>query len=236
MVISRIKISTFLVLICCLSTALAETNYVTDEIRIGLHKENSTDSPIVKLIPSGTALTVLAREQELVRVTEPGGISGWVHQRYLLETAPDRSRVLELQKQNSELTQQLQVLQEQPGTGTDAPKEPTIKELEQKLNSERLKVGELQAQLADIKSNLNIIGTSDAAEQQLKELRQANSELAAQLEANGIDVEDTGNKIIDFHNWKPIAVSLLLLFVVGMIAGAFLLDYMNRRRHGGFRV
>ena len=114
------QISAFLLLVCCLSNAVAETNYVTDELKIGLHKESSTDSPILKLIPSGTALDVLSREQELVRVTEPGGISGWVHQRYLLEAAPDRSRVLELQKQNSALTQQLQQLKAQPLTSAEA--------------------------------------------------------------------------------------------------------------------
>ncbi len=230
------QISAFLVLVCCLSNAVAETNYVTDELKIGLHKESSTDSPILKLIPSGTALDVLSREQELVRVTEPGGLSGWVHQRYLLETAPDRSRVLELQKQNSALSQQLQKLQAQPGTPAEAVDERNVKELEQKLNSERLKVGELQAQLADIKSNLNSIGTSSAAEQQLQELRQANSDLVAQLQANGIEVENAESGLVDYQNWKPIAISLLLLFIIGMVAGAYLLDYTNRRRHGGFRV
>ena len=37
----------------------AEVTYVTDEVKIGLHKEPSNESPIIKLVPSGTKLNVI---------------------------------------------------------------------------------------------------------------------------------------------------------------------------------
>lgn len=206
----------------------AETRYVIDELRIGLHRDVSTDSPIVKLVPSGTALEVLEREGELVKVREPEGKEGWVHQRYLLETEPDNARMLELQKQNTALEKRLRD-QTPAGDGDN-------KELERQLNSERLKVGELTAQLADLKSRLGAEGNADL-EDELERLRQANNELVSQLAMAGVDVPpQTVSVVLSDNNWKLIAVSLACLFILGVATGAFLLDYLNRRRHGGFRV
>ena len=55
----------------------AEVTYVTDEVKIGLHKEPSKESPIIKLVPSGTKLNVIERENDLIHVEEPEGVRGW---------------------------------------------------------------------------------------------------------------------------------------------------------------
>lgn len=211
-----------------ISTGHAETNYIIDELRVGLHRDSTTDSPIVKVVPSGTALEVLTRQAELVKVREPEGKEGWVHQRYLLDTAPDNTRMLELQKRNTALEKQLQ---EQTPVNTN-----NNKELEQLLKSERLKVGELQAQLAEVKARLGNDSNAGLTEE-LERLRQANNELVSQLAMAGVDMPQIAtNNIITASNWKLIAVSLGCLFILGVASGAFLLDYLNRRRHGGFRV
>lgn len=212
------------------STGQAETNYIIDELRVGLHRDSTTDSPIVKVVPSGTALEVLSRQGELVRVREPEGKEGWVHQRYLLDTAPDNTRLLELQKRNTALEKQLQ--EQAPATVSA----DNNKELEQQLKSERLKVGELQAQLAEVKARLGKDSNAELTDE-LERLRQANNELVSQLAMAGVDMPQTSTSyIITANNWKLIAVSLGCLFILGVASGAFLLDYLNRRRHGGFRV
>ncbi len=223
-----------LILFCLLATMLgsvhAETNYVIDELRVGLHKDGTTESPIVKIVPSGTALEVLGRQGDLVKVREPDGEEGWVHKRYLINTEPDNTRMLELQQRNTALEKKLQQKQAAANTGDS-------KELERQLDSERLKVGELQAQLADLKAR---IGASDNGEllEELERLRQANNDLVAQLAMAGVDMpaESSPAEVISASNWKLIAVSLACLFALGVASGAFLLDYLNRRRHGGFRV
>ena len=52
---------------------LAEIAYVTDEVNIGLHKEPTNESPIIKLVPSGTELNIIERENDLIHVEEPEG-------------------------------------------------------------------------------------------------------------------------------------------------------------------
>lgn len=211
----------------------AEVTYVIDELQIGMHKENRTDSPIIKLVPSGTELEVLTRENDVVRVREPGGETGWVHQRYLIATAPDNTRLLELQKRNTALEKQVQQLKSGAKTTDDAD----TKQLEQQLNSERLKVGQLQAQLADLKASLGNISDDDELLEEMERLREANNELVSQLAMAGVEVPaEKRDPLLSANNWKMIVISLLSLFILGVAAGAFLLDYINRRRHGGFRV
>lgn len=225
---TKYRYITLCVLTLFVSTGQAETNYVTDELRVGLHRDMTTDSPIVTIVPSGTALDVLTRQGELVKVREPEGKEGWVHQRYLLDTPPDNTRMLELQKRNTALEKQMQ---EQTPVSTD-----NNKQLEQLLKSERLKVGELQAQLAEVKARLGNDTKAESTEE-LERLRQANNELVSQLAMAGVDTPQISKSyIITASNWKLIAVSLGCLFILGVASGAFLLDYLNRRRHGGFRV
>ena len=227
------KLILFCVLSLCMMSGRAETNYVVDQLMIGLHKDSTTDSPIVKLVPSGTALEILSRENDLVRVREPEGTTGWVHQRYLIATPPDNTRLLELQKRNTALEKEIQQLQ----SGARTVASGDNKELEQQLNSERLKVGELQAQLADLKANLGTIDDNDELLEELERLRQANNELVSQLAMAGIETpKKNTDPLLNTKNWKVIAIALLCLFALGAAAGAFLLDYINRRRHGGFRV
>ncbi len=66
--------------------AHAETVYVIDELKIGLHESASINSPIVKLVPSGTELTVMERGDDLVKVKEPEGQQGWINNKYLVTT------------------------------------------------------------------------------------------------------------------------------------------------------
>ena len=40
----------------------AETVYVVDELKIGLHNDRTIDSPIIKLVSSGTSLFVIERD------------------------------------------------------------------------------------------------------------------------------------------------------------------------------
>ena len=74
----------------------AEVTYVTDEVKIGLHKEPSNESPIIKLVPSGTKLNVIERENDLIHVEEPEGVRGWVNSQNVLNNKPGKTKVIEL--------------------------------------------------------------------------------------------------------------------------------------------
>ena len=208
----------------------AEVTYVTDEVKIGLHKEPSNESPIIKLVPSGTKLNVIERENDLIHVEEPEGVRGWVNSQNVLNNKPGKTKVIELETINQELEKKIGSLTK------ESKKSISQEELEKKLNSERLKVGELQVELTNIKSKAGNIESNKKLLADIKQLKNANKQLIDQLESSGISNE-VGEKNIPHENHiSSSPLSLIIIFVIGIIGGILILDYINRRRHGGFRV
>jgi SH3 domain protein len=79
--------------------AAAETVYVTDSLRLGLHTAPDTsDRPFENLV-SGTVLEVLDRNPSYARVRLGDGREGWVKAMYLEDEKPAAARVLELEAQ-----------------------------------------------------------------------------------------------------------------------------------------
>lgn len=220
--------------LCCVNIIHAETQYVIDELQVGVHKDSSIDSPILTLVPSGTALQVLSKNDVFVQVTEPGGTTGWVHEQYLIKEAPDNTQLLALKKQNQSLENELQQLKLQ-STG-NAEIGGNTQQLERQLKSERLRVGELQAQLADIKSKIPA-GTDATLRKEVEQLRKANEELVRQQAlAEKPDDQSLSNVVPTTDNWKMIMMLISIAFIIGILLGVYFLDFLNRRRHGGFRV
>ena len=224
----------FYIIVClfCLTSMNihAEVTYVTDEVKIGLHKEPSNESPIIKLVPSGTKLNVIERENDLIHVEEPEGVRGWVNSQNVLNNKPGKTKVIELKTINQELEKEIESLKK------DSEKSISQEELEQKLNSERLKVGELQVELTNIKSKAGNIESNKKLLADIKQLKNANKQLIDQLESSGISSEVGENNMPHENHISSSPLSLIIIFVIGIIGGILILDYINRRRHGGFRV
>ena len=207
----------------------AEVAYVTDKIKIGLHQEASNESPIIKLVPSGTKLNIIERENDLIYAEEPEGVRGWVNSQNILNSKPGRTKVIELETVNKELEQKILTLQNESG------KSISNEELEKKLNTERLKVGELQVELTNIKSKAGNIESNNKLLADINHLKNANKQLINQLESSGIVSDENGNQISS-KNSSLKFISFMIIFIFGIIGGILILDFINRRRHGGFRV
>lgn len=98
-----------LVLACGIfqSPALAETLYVTDILRLGLHRASDTsDSPFRTLV-SGDELEVLEKTRFYARVRTTDGQVGWVKASYLVDEKPAQSRLADLTGERDALAQQL---------------------------------------------------------------------------------------------------------------------------------
>ena len=213
------------------STAIhAEVVYVTDEVKIGLHKEPSNESPIIKLVPSGTKLNIIERENDLIHVEEPEGVRGWINSQNILNSKPGKTKIIELETTKKELEKKIETLK------SDPEKSISNQELEQKLNVERLKVGELQVELTNIKSKAGDIESNKKLLADIKHLESANEQLIGQLESSGIGVENSDGKLSPSNNSSLSFISFSIIFIFGVIGGVLIIDYLNRRRHGGFRV
>ena len=208
---------------------LAEVAYVTDEVNIGLHKEPTNESPIIKLVPSGTELNIIERENDLIHVEEPEGVRGWINTQNALNNKPGKTKINELEITNKKLHEIIETLEEK---STELISQG---ELEKKLNSERLKVGELQVELTNIKSRAGNIQTSDKLLTDIEQLKHANKQLIDQLESAGINRKNSLGSIKPENESSSFSI-FLIIFIFGIASGIFILDYINRWRHGGFRI
>jgi SH3 domain protein len=97
-----------LTLLCatCLVTgiALAETNYVSDQLEVTLRSGKTTSHSILRMLRSGTPVEVLEQDKEsgysLIRAQ---GKEGWVLTRYLMKGPVPREQLAEAEKKLAEL-------------------------------------------------------------------------------------------------------------------------------------
>jgi SH3 domain protein len=127
------------------AVANAETAYVTDVLRLGIHAAPDTSDRAFDNLVSGTAVEVLERNTNYARVKLADGREGWVRSTYLVTTAPAAARIVELEAQVADLegaataakTAQLAAEQElgrvtaqfQAETGSTATIEETLERL-----------------------------------------------------------------------------------------------------------
>lgn len=222
----------------------AGTMYVTREFKTGLHEERSIDSAITALIAAGTALEIVKREEPLSFVRTPDGATGWIDNSYLVAEAPsagaelkqERERADALERRVAELQQQAPAADSAASGGgemADALRKQNA-ELEQSLKQERLRAGELQVQVSELRKRIGINSDNASLYDRIDELQSENKRLQVALSGAGAaGGTETGGG-------APAARSLLAWFVLVLIAGfgggIFLMDWRNRRRHGGFRV
>ena len=68
--------------------AAAETAYVTDNLRLGLHTAEDTSDRAFRFLESGQAMEVLVRDRNYANVRLPDGAEGWVKSAFLVEEKP----------------------------------------------------------------------------------------------------------------------------------------------------
>jgi len=79
------------------AVAEADTAYVTDSLRLGIHHTDDTsDRPFENLV-SGTPLEIIDRNTNYAHVRTPDGQEGWVKAAYLVQEKPAQLRVAELE-------------------------------------------------------------------------------------------------------------------------------------------
>ena len=101
------------------AAASAQTVWVSDQFEITLRTGPSTSNAIERMLPSGTALEVLERDEEsgYARVRTQAGTEGWVLTRYLMNEPSAREQLTTLTQrltnaaaEGSSLTSQLSAI------------------------------------------------------------------------------------------------------------------------------
>lgn len=88
--------------------AIAETAYVTDNLRLGLHLAPDTSDRAFRYLDSGQAMEILTRDRNYANVRLPDNIEGWVKTAYLVDEKPAKLIVAEITAERDALTVELE--------------------------------------------------------------------------------------------------------------------------------
>jgi SH3 domain protein len=103
----------FLLLALFTGTAIAETIYVHDYLRVGIRADpNSTDVPVA-VVTTGDALEVLEEQDGYYKIRAESGVEGWVSKSYVSNEIPARLLLEKSQKESTRLRDEAKTLQGQ---------------------------------------------------------------------------------------------------------------------------
>ncbi|MFT5501571.1 MAG: SH3 domain protein [Woeseiaceae bacterium] len=144
----------FLIVIMLPVLAVAETAYVTDNLRLGLHEAADTSDRAFRTLESGQEVEIISRDQFYAAVRLPDGTAGNVKVGYLVFDKPAKLIVAETQAEVDSLSAELTSLK----AAFAAPAE-TISSLESQLAQSNASaeentamVGELTEEVSDLRS------------------------------------------------------------------------------------
>ena len=123
-----LRLITLLIIAVVPAFAQAETAYVTDNLRLGLHQAQDTSDRSFRTLESGQNMEIVNRDRNYAHVQLPDGTQGYVKAAYLVFDKPAKLIVAETQAQVDQLQAELNKTKEAfavPGA--------TIASLEQQL-------------------------------------------------------------------------------------------------------
>ena len=180
--------------------ATADTMYVTDLLRLGIHQAADTSDRPFRTLVSGTRVEVLERATNYAFVRLEDGREGWVKSAYLVTEKPARLRVAEMESEYGDFKGQLNAAREAQRAAED-------------------KAQQLETTMSSAASS------TAAAQENLQRLQEENANFQDRLASYRGSMPLT---------WVGMAVVVAL--VGGFLLGLWWLDYLSRRRHGGFRI
>jgi hypothetical protein len=231
----------------------------TTGFHAGLHQDRGTGSPIVKLVPAGAALQVLKREDKVTMVRDSDGVQGWIDNSFLAaeppaESADDREqrrRIEDLERQLQQARTELEQMEARLAGSGKASEDFRLAqqlkrenaELERQLRQEKLRAGEVQVELTELRKRIGMSSDNESLYREIAALQAENRKLriVAGEAAEGGDAAPAGadgGAMAALTEMDParFAASAAVLLLIGFGGGLYLMDYLNRRRHGGFRV
>lgn len=201
-----------------------ETRYVSDQFEVTLRTGPSTGNAISRMLPSGTELEVLERDEESgwSRVRTRAGTEGWVLNRYLMRQPAARDRLAALQERFDALRNQ----SGDQGKLVDDLRQET-REASERIRALEAENKRLQAELEEIRRTAANVLTID---KQNRELRQKLSE--AEIAVGSLQRENAELGTRRIQNWFMAGgVVMLTGVVVGLIVPR--LRFTRRRRRFG---
>ena len=132
--------------------AAAETAYVTDNLRLGLHRAQDTSDRAFRFLDSGQPMEILIRGGSYASVRLPDGAEGWVKSAYLVDEKPAKLIVAETIAERDALVAELEQARQafaEPAATIDGLRNDAAV-LTTELENAKAQVAELQAEVESI--------------------------------------------------------------------------------------
>lgn len=190
------------------TTATAETRYVSDRLDIQMRTGKGTKFRILRMLPSGTALEVLEIDKETgyTRVRAPGGVEGWVLTRVLMKGQAARDKLADAEKrlaslelENRKLSSSFQTLKTEKGSA------------DQELGKFDKENRKLSQELDNIRRTASSSLAIDAENRELK-----SRIVAYERQVQSLQQENSGLKDRTARDWFMVGAGVVVL---GMIIG-----------------
>jgi len=133
-------------------SAVADTAYVTDNLRLGLHLAPDTSDRAFRFLDSGQEMEILTRDRNYANVRLPDNTEGWVKTAYLVDIKPAKLIVAEITAERDALSVELQETKQSfaaPAATIDSLKNNAAT-LEGQLTEASARIAELEADNASI--------------------------------------------------------------------------------------
>jgi len=133
--------------------AVAETAYVTDNLRLGLHQAADTSDRAFRTLGSGQELEILARDRNYAHVSLPDGVQGYVKAAYLVDDKPAKLIVAETQAEVERLQAALEQLRRQFAgpAATISALEQEGSVLQAQVDANAVQISELSEENSDLR-------------------------------------------------------------------------------------
>lgn len=132
------------------NAAFAETAYVTDNLRLGIHQAADTSDRAFRTLESGQELEILSRDRNYANVRLPDGVEGYVKAAYLVFEKPAKLIVAQTEAANEALRQELEDTK-----AAFAEPAAAIASLEEQLQASRSAAESSAAQVAELTEQLD---------------------------------------------------------------------------------
>ncbi len=174
-----------IVLLAATGAAAQTTGYVTDQISVTLRTGTSTKHEILRMVPTGTRLTVLEQDPEsgYSRVQLPDGTEGWMLNRYVDDGPTARIRLEGAERQLTELKKraarlQAQIVELSETRGTAEQQLAKLRENNASLAQELAEIRRVSSDAVEISErNRRLSQRISAMETDIQVLRQQNESL-----------------------------------------------------------
>lgn len=134
--------------------AAAETAYVTDNLRLGLHRAEDTSDRPFRMLESGQEFEILTRDRLYANVRLPDGTEGWVKSAYLVDEKPAKLIVAETMAERDALAAELEAAKAafaEPAETIQGLRDD-VATVTTQLDGARARIDELEAAQADIEA------------------------------------------------------------------------------------